>query len=144
MWAALWEYYTFAHNVTTFTGTNVATEVYRMNGTKDNLMVSTISASDPLKPGEGFFVKATGNGASITFNAQTRGEVKATELAEVPTITLNLTQNGLLVGRFILKRDGEPLEKFSLNENATRIYATHGGKDFAVATVGDICRDVAR
>ncbi len=134
----------FAHNVTTFTSTNVATEVYRMNGTKDNLMVSTISASDPLKPGEGFFVKATGDGASITFNAQTRGEVKATEPAEVPTITLNLTQNGLLVDRFILKRDGEPLEKFSLNENATRIYATEGGKDYAVATVGDVCRDVAR
>ena len=134
----------FAHNVTTFVGTNVATEVYRMNATKDNLMVSTISATDPLKPGEGFFVKATGDGASITFNAQTRGEVEATEPVEVPTITLNLTQNGLLVDRFILKRDGEPLEKISLNENATRIYATHGGKDFAVATVGDICRDVAR
>ena len=126
----------FAHNVTTFAGTNVATEVYRMNGTKDNLMVSTISAADPLTPGEGFFVKATGENASITFNAQTRGEAKATELAEVPTITLNLTQDGLLVDRFILKRDGEPLEKFTLNENATRIYATHGGKDYAVATVG--------
>ncbi|MBR0177374.1 MAG: leucine-rich repeat protein, partial [Bacteroidales bacterium] len=126
----------FAHNVTTFTGTNVATEVYRMNGTKDNLMVSTISATDPLKPGEGFFVKAIGENASITFNAQTRGEVKATEFVEVPTITLNLTQDGLLVDRFILKRDGEPLEKFTLNENATRIYATHGGKDYAVATVG--------
>ncbi|MBR7023095.1 MAG: T9SS type A sorting domain-containing protein, partial [Bacteroidales bacterium] len=113
------------------------------NGTKDNLMVSTISATDPLTPGEGFFVKATGNGASITFNTQTRGEVKATEPdpelvegVEVPTITLNLTQDGLLVDRFILKRDGEPLEKFSLNENATRIYATEGGKDYAVATVG--------
>ena len=126
----------FAHNMTTFTGTNVATEVYRMNGTKDNLMVSTISAADPLTPGEGFFVKATGENASITFNAQTRGGAKATELAEVPTITLNLTQNGLLVDRFILKRDGEPLEKFTLNENGTRIYATHGGKDYAVVTVG--------
>ena len=126
----------FAHNVTTFTGTNVATEVYRMNGAKDNLMVSTISAADPLTPVEGFFVKATGENASITFNAQTRGEVKATELVEVPTITLNLLHDGLLVDRFILKRDGEPLEKFTLNENGTRIYATHGGKDYAVATVG--------
>ena len=126
----------FAHNVTTFAGANVASEVYRMNETKDNLMVSGISATDPLLPGEGFFVKATADNASITFNAQTRGESKATEFVEVPTITLNLTQDGLLVDRFILKRDGEPLEKFTLNENGTRIYATHGGKDYAVATVG--------
>jgi len=126
----------FAHNVTTFAGTNVATEVYRMNGTKDNLMIGTISSSDPLKPGEGFFVKATGENASITFNPQTRGGDKVLEPVERPTITLNLTQNGLLVDRFILKRDGEPLEKFTLNENSTRIYATEGGKDYAVATVG--------
>ena len=126
----------YAHNVTTFTGTNVATEVYRMNGTKDNLMVSTISATDPLKPGEGFFVKATGENASITFNPQTRGGDKALEPVERPTITLNLTQNGLLVDRFILKRDGKPLKKFTLNGNGTRIYATEGGKDYAVATVG--------
>ena len=131
----------FAHNVTTFAGTNVDTEVYRMNGTKDNVVVSEISETNPLTPGEGFFVKATGENASITFNAQTRGGAKATELAEVSTITLNLTQNGLLVDRFILKRDGEPLEKFTLNENGTRIYATHGGKDYAVATIVGVGRD---
>ena len=131
----------FAHNVTAFTGSNVAMEVYRMNETKDDLTVANITATDPLKPGEGFFLKATGNGASITFNAQTRGEAKATELAEVSTITLNLTQDGLLVDRFILKRDGEPLEKFTLNENGTRIYATEGGKDYAVATIFGVGRD---
>ena len=131
----------FAHNVTTFAGTNVATEVYRMNGTKDNVVVSEISETDPLKPGEGFFVKATGDWASITFNAQTRGEAKALELVERPTLTIDLTQDGLLVDSFILKRDGEPLEKISLNGNGTRIYATHGGKDYAVATIVGVGRD---
>ena len=125
----------FAHNVTTFTGTNVATEVYRMNGTKDNLIVSTISETDPLTPGEGFFVKATGDGASITFNAQTRGESKATELVEVPTLTIDLLQDGLTIDRLVVKHEGEPLEKFTLRENGTRIYATEGGKDYAVVTV---------
>ena len=115
-----------------------------MNGTKDNVVVSEISETNPLTPGEGFFVKATGNGASITFNAQTRGGAKATELAEVPTITLNLTQNGLLVDRFILKRDGEPLEKFTLNENSTRVYATEGAQDWAVAVIASEAKQSSR
>ena len=125
----------FAHNVTTFAGANVASEVYRMNETMDNLMVSGISAADPLLPGEGFFVKATADNASITFNAQTRGESKATELVEVPTLTIDLLQDGLTIDRLVVKHEGEPLEKFTLRENGTRIYATEGGKDYAVVTV---------
>lgn len=125
----------FAHNVTTFAGANVASEVYRMNETMDNLMVSGISAANPLLPGEGFFVKATADDASITFNAQTRGESKATELVEVPTLTIDLLQDGLTIDRLVVKHEGEPLEKFTLRENGTRIYATEGGKDYAVVTV---------
>ena len=77
----------FAHNVTVFTGNNVATEVYRMNEAKNNLMVSTISATNPLKPGEGIFVKATADEASITFNTQTRGMAEDLELVERPRKT---------------------------------------------------------
>ena len=132
----------FAHNVTAFTGNNVATEVYRMNEAKNNLMVSTISATNPLKPSEGIFVKATGDEASITFNNQTRGMAEDLEPVERLTIQIDLLQDGLIIDRFILKDSGEPLEKFTLNENSTRIYATMDGKDYAVATVGG--RDAAR
>ena len=118
----------FAHNVTSFTGSNVVTEVYRMNETKDDLTVANITATDPLKPGEGFFVKATGDEASITFNS------RATN-TECSNITLEVSENGLLVDRFILKRDGAPLEKFTLNENSTRVYATEGAQDWAVAVI---------
>ena len=118
----------FAHNVTDFTGSNVADEIYRMNGTKDNLMVSVIDGDNPLKPGEGFFVKATAEDATITFNS------RATN-AERSNITLEVSENGLIVDRFILKRDGEPLEKFTLNENSTKIYATEDGQDWAVAVI---------
>ena len=118
----------FAHNVTSFTSSNVATEVYRMNETKDDLTVANITATDPLKPGEGFFVKATGDEASITFNS------RATN-TECSNITLEVSENGLLVDRFILKRDGAPLEKLTLNENSTRVYATEGAQDWAVAVI---------
>ena len=118
----------FAHNVTAFTGSNVAMEVYRMNETKDDLTVANITATDPLKPGEGFFVKATGDEASITFNSRANN-------AERSNITLEVSENGLIIDRFILKRDGSPLEKLTLNENSTKVYATDEGKDWAVAVI---------
>ena len=127
----------FAHNVTSFTGSNVATEVYRMNATKDNLMVSVIDGDNPLLPGEGFFVKAMGDEASITFNS------RATN-AERSNITLEVSENGLLVDRFILKRDGAPLEKFTLNENSTRVYATEGAQDWAVAVIASEAKQSSR
>ncbi len=120
----------FAHNVTTFTGNNVATDCYRMNDPKDDLTVSTISTTNPLLPGEGFFVKATGDNASVTFNGQTRGE-KAT----TGRIALELRENGKLIDRFVVKRDGEPLEKLTLKENGTKIYATEDAQDYAVVVI---------
>ncbi len=120
----------FAHNVTTFTGNNVATDCYRMNDTKDDLTVSTISTTNPLLPGEGFFVKATGDNASVTFNGQTRGE-KAT----TGRIALELRENGKLIDRFVVKRDGEPLEKLTLKENGTKIYSLREGQEMAVVPI---------
>ena len=118
----------FAHNVTTFVGANVADEVYRMNDTKDNLIVSEVSAMVPLLPGEGFFVKATGDNASITFNpGRSRGEAE-----QRGHIALELSENGIVVDRFILKDGGTPMEKFSLSERSTRIYATRDRQDWAV------------
>ena len=127
----------FAHNVTAFTGINIADEVYRMNGDGSNVVVGEISETNPLQPAEGFFVKATDSDASITFNDNggAKGGTKALEPVERPTITMNLTQNGLLIDRLIVKNEGEPLEKFTLNENSTSIYATEGGQDYAVVTI---------
>ena len=120
----------FAHNVTSFTGNNVATDCYRMNDTKDDLTVSTISATNPLLPGEGFFVKATAENAYITFNSGAKGET-----AKTGRITLELRENGFLIDRLIVKDGGEPLEKFTLRENGTKIYATQDNQDMAVVVI---------
>ena len=124
----------FAHNVTSFTGSNVATEVYRMNEAKDEVAVGTLSENNPLKPGEGFFVKAMGDDASITFNSRATNAERSLNLSK-GRITLEVSENSFLVDRFILKRDGEPLEKFTLNENGTKVYATEGAQDWAVAVI---------
>ena len=120
----------FAHNVTSFTGTDVAAEVYRMNGDKSDLIVSEVSADAPLLPGEGFFVKATANNASITFNSSARGEnVKHDHIA------LEISKNGKLIDRLILKKDAETLEKLTLRENGTKIFAMYDYQEMAVVPI---------
>ena len=133
----------FAHNVTAFTGSNVAPEVYRMNETMDEVAVGTLSENNPLKPGEGFFVKATGDNASITFNSRANNAERSLSLSK-GRITLEVSENGLIIDRFILKRDGAPLEKFTLNENSTRIFATEDAQDWAVAVIASEAKQSSR
>jgi len=120
----------FAHNVTSFTGSNISSEVYRMNDCKTDLMVSEVSADTPLLPGEGFFVKATADGASVTFNSGAKDGMKKSG-----RITLEIREDNRLVDRLIVKREGEPLEKLTLRENGTKIFALHDNKEMAVVPI---------
>lgn len=122
----------FAHDVTTYTRTNVATDCYRMNGTGTDLMVDNISETNPLNPGEGFFVKATATDASITFNSGAKGE-----RAKTGRINMEISENGQLIDRLVVKREGELLEKLTLRENGTRIFAMNGQQEMAVVIAED-------
>ena len=108
----------FVHNVTSYETTNVADGCFRVNDAKTNLIVSTISELNPLKPAEGFFVKATGDNASVTFNSPTR---KAEDNRGL--IRLEIVESGKIVDRLIVKKDGEPLKKISLQGSHTELYA---------------------
>ena len=127
----------FAHNVTAYTGTNIASEFYRMNGTNTDLIVGDISDSNPLKTGEGFFVKATAENASITFNSDAKAAMTKTG-----RINLEISKNNRLIDRLIVKREGEPLEKFCLQKNSTRIFAMHDNKEMAVVSVDGNEQDI--
>ena len=122
----------FAHNVTSFTGSNVAGEIYRMNGTRTDLMVDNIGDNNPLQPGEGFFVKATAGNAYITFNSGTKDVMTKTGC-----INLEISENNQLIDRLIVKLEGEPLEKLTLRENGTKIYAMHDNQKMAVVPIED-------
>lgn len=108
----------FAYNLTTYAAHNVAEGCYRMNEAKDDLIVSEISESNPLKPAEGFFVKTTDVGAYITFNPQ------MTSMAPQGSINVELSENNLLIDRLIVKTNkGYPLEKFNLKATRTKLFA---------------------
>ncbi|MBR6930664.1 MAG: T9SS type A sorting domain-containing protein [Bacteroidales bacterium] len=117
----------YAHNVTSYSSVNVANGCYQINETKDDLVVSEIDEDNPLKPAEGFFVKATDVGASITFNPG-RGETTNRS----GSIRVELLDNGKLIDRLIVKREGEPLEKMSLNESRTKVFAMQDHREMAI------------
>ena len=118
----------FAHNVTSYAGTNVASGCYVMNEAKNDLIVSEISEENPLKPAEGFFVKATAAGASITFNPG-----RGSTATQSGTIRVELVENDKLIDRLLVKTaEGQPLEKFSLNERRTRLFAQGERQELAI------------
>ena len=120
----------FVHNVTAYTGTNIADECYRMNDAKTDIVVDNINNDNPLKTGEGFFVKATAGGASIAFNSASKDDMTKTE-----RIKLEIREKDQIIDRLIVKREGEPLEKISLNENGTKIFALHNNQKVAVIPI---------
>ncbi len=118
----------YAHNVTSYASVNVANGCYVMNEAKDDLIVSEISEENPLKPAEGFFVKATAAGASITFNPGRGSTAK-----QSGTIRVELMENDKLIDRLLVKTaEGQPLEKFSLNERRTRLFAQSECQELAI------------
>ena len=101
-----------------------------MNATRDDLMVSEISTTDPLLPMEGFFVKATDANASITFNASKRGETN-----HESSLYVELLENGKTIDRLIVKgNEQKPLKKFSLNQRRSKIFATRTQQEMAIVS----------
>jgi hypothetical protein len=118
----------FAHNVTSYASENVANGCYVMNEAKDDLIVSEISEENPLRPAEGFFVKATAAGASITFNPG-----RGSTATQSGAIRVELVENDKLIDRLLVKTaEGQPLEKFSLNERRTRLFAQGERQELAI------------
>ncbi len=117
----------YAHNVTSYASVNVANGCYQINETKDDFIVNEISEANPLKPAEGFFVKATGEGASVTFNPG-RGETANHN----GSIYVELLYDGKLIDRLIVKSEGNPLRKFSLNNGRAKVFAMLDHREVAI------------
>lgn len=118
----------YAHNVTSYTSENVVNGCFVMNEAKDDLVVSEINEENPLQPAEGFFVKAMEENASITFNPQ-----RVDMTSSRGTIRVELTENDKIVDRLIVKTaEGQPLEKFSLNEMRTKLFAQGDSQELAI------------
>lgn len=124
----------YAHNITSLTTVDVEEGCYRMNGTLDDLMVSEVSADEPLKPTEGIFVKATSTNASVTFNPNNT----RTEIEKTGNICIEVMENGKISDRLLVKRnEGNDFQKLSLRDNRTKVFATRDNEELAIVVCND-------
>ena len=79
---------------------------------------------------DGFFVKATDANASITFNASKRGETY-----HESSLYVELLENNKTIDRLIVKgNEQKPLEKFSLNQRRSKIFATRDQQEMTIVS----------
>lgn len=124
----------YAHNITSLTTVDVEEGCYRMNGNLNDLMVSEVSADDPLKPTEGIFVKATSTNASVTFNPNNT----RTEIEKTGNICIEVMENGKIADRLLVKRnEGNDFQKLSLRDNRTKVFATRDNEELAIVVCND-------
>jgi len=110
---------------------------YRMNpgGTA---LSAQVEAGNTVEAMEGVFVQATATGQSANFTAVTRRNAKAAEVLQI-----NLSGNkGEETDNTIIRFDGgQPLGKFTLRTDDSRLYILQDGKEYAVATEGGVGTD---
>ena len=111
------------------------TAFYRAEG-GSNLLAYVAADNEPIKPGDGFFVKATEDGTLTFGSTQTRGEDQQDSY-----VRLVLRKEGsstgsetMVVDRAYLRmNEGERLEKMSTSTAHSLLYFENGGSRYAVA-----------
>lgn len=118
----------YLYDVTSCATEHVALGCYRMNETKDDLVVSEISESHPLKPLEACFVRATAENATITFNPH-----RSVTTGRCESIRIEVAEKGRLADRLMVVRGGaNALQKLSLKEKRTKLFATQGQEELSI------------
>ncbi len=118
----------YLYDVTSCATEHVAYGCYRMNETKDDLVVSEISEAHPLKPLEACFVRTTAENATITFNPH-----RSVTTGRCESIRIEVAEKGRLADRLMVVRGGaNALQKLSLKEKRTKIFATDGQEELSI------------
>ena len=105
------------------------TAFYRAEG-GNNLVAYVAEDNEPIKPGQGFFVKVT-EGGTLTFGSTpTRGESQPNG----NYVRLTLSKDGQVADRaFLCMSDGRTLEKVNLSNAHSQLYFKNGNGRYAVA-----------
>lgn len=118
----------YLFDVNSCTTEHVAYGCYRMNEAKDDLVLSEISETHPLKPLEACFVKATAENATITFSPH-----RHVAINPLRPIQIVVAENGQVVDRiWVVTDEGQALQKLSLKEKRTKLFAIHGQDELAI------------
>ena len=108
-------------------GSTAFTQYYTANG-GSGLLAYTASDNQPIKVGEGFFVKATSSG-TVNFNGATRGE-----RANDSYLRLVLSDGSRMSDRAYLRlNEGDVLEKLTIDNAHNSLYFEQSGSRYAIA-----------
>ena len=79
----------------------------------------------PLPRMQGAFVKGSADVTSVTFSKN--------PLVKVPTLALNLSNDGTVIDRAIVSfAEGQQMPKIQFNKNTSKVYIQQDGKEFAL------------
>ena len=122
---------------------------YKMNAAGTAIEPVAVSSATPIDACTGVMVKAETTGETVTFSrtaqqsAGNNGTIqiavaKASEPVEGPTRNSGTSTSSVtaLDKAIVSFNAGDRLEKFVFGQTDATIYIPHGGKDYAVATVG--------
>lgn len=105
-------------------GTPVTT-YYTVEGGSE--LTSKNLSENPIKPGQGFLVQATGIGQNLVFNPSAKG--RANE--KVGYISIVAGNSEFTDNAFVQLGDGNTLRKMTLSDNSSVVYVMNNGKDYA-------------
>ena len=104
------------------------TAFYRAEG-GSSLVAYVAADNEPIKPGDGFMVKATESGTLTFGGTHTRGEGRQDSY-----VRLVLSKDGQVADRAYLRmNEGQTLEKFGIANAHSQLYFKNNGEPFAVA-----------
>ena len=113
---------------------------YKMNAAGTAIEPVAVSSATPIDACTGVMVKAETENETVTFSRtaqQSAGNNGTIQIAVAQADTrVNAVQDKAIVSFNV----GDRLEKFVFGQTDATIYIPHGGKDYAVATVGSVLR----
>lgn len=114
------------------TNTDITSYYTVENGT--DLSLVTFSGN-PIKPGRGFMIQATGEGQKLVFNPVAKSEKAA---AKPSFITIEAGNDQFIDRACIQIGSGNTLRKMTINDHVSHVYVVYDGKDYAAATITEM------
>ena len=104
-----------------------------------NELVAHDIASDPILPGQGFFVQASEPGQSLVINDSSRSTENT---ARTAFIRIEAGNRSFTDRAYLQIGHGNALRKTNLGNNTPIVYVVHDGSDFAAATIGETSGEI--
>ncbi|MBQ4205299.1 MAG: choice-of-anchor J domain-containing protein, partial [Bacteroidales bacterium] len=105
---------------------------YGMNDTRTDFMPLILSATNPIKPGEGFFIQASGDDQYVVFNPSTSS--KDVYNGYISIVAGNESYSDMA---YVQLGYGNTLRKMSMSDN-TSVCVINNGDDYASARVEEL------